>query len=368
MPFKYNSQPFHIQRYPATNNKSLQAWSAADEHLLKHLDNKTIPAGKLALINDRYGYLHCQLHSFAPLCIIQNHSQQKAHCLNLKANQLSIHQNHFINPLQTYPTRVEIALIHIPKSLDLFRLYLYYLNQNTSQTGQVICAFMTRNFTPQLLSIAKEFFEEVEQSRAWKKSRLLLLTKKRPVQECSLINHIPFTKNHSLQQYFGVFSAGNIDYASRFLMDHLQVKKSTQCALDLASGNGVLALAIREQHPHCQLHLLDDSWLAIASSKLNISDSNTFFHWNHNLDDFANQSFDLIISNPPFHFEYEIDVSIALGLFKSVKRCLKPNGCFQLVANRHLNYKIHLDRIFDEVKTLAENNKFVVYNCRSQVR
>ncbi|MGB1284834.1 MAG: methyltransferase, partial [Polaribacter sp.] len=69
------------------------------------------------------------------------------------------------------------------------------------------------------------------------------------------------------------------------------------------------------------------------------------------------------VSNPPFHFEHENNIEVALNLFSEVQNCLKLGGRFVLVANKHLNYKTHLDKLFCKTEVLAENKKFVIYEC-----
>ena len=76
--------------------------------------------------------------------------------------------------------------------------------------------------------------------------------------------------------------------------------------------------------------------------------------------------FDLVVSNPPSHFEYETNIEIAITLFKEVARCLKPDGRFVIVASKHLNFKTHLERIFERCKISAENNKFIIYECAAK--
>ncbi len=363
MKFRYTEGQYYFKRYPETRNRSLRAWSAADEYVLQYLDGTDINLASIAICNDRFGFLTCNLHEFSPVSVINNRSQHKAYTHNHRLNNLDVDISRVVDPLAKIPESIEIGIVNIPKSLELFRLYLYQLSQNMSKTSKVICSFMTRNFSPQMLSIAGEFFEEVEQSRAWKKSRLMILSGVKPYREIELLNTVNYSDSKVFHQYFGVFSAANIDYASQFLIEHLELKDSDCCVLDLASGNGILAWAVKQANHDCKLHLLDDSWLAVESSKLNIKDDNTIFHWDNCLEEFQSEFFDLIVSNPPFHFEFEIDMNVAVGLFSEVKRCLRSNGHFQLVANRHLNYKIHLEKIFDQVNVLAENKKFVVYDC-----
>lgn len=351
-----------IKRYPESKNKSLRAWSSADEYLANYLAENELKNNYISVYNDTFGYLSVNLFSEKLQVICNLKSQEKAIYQNLQNNNLAIQKLHFTNPLEKLNTKTEVGVLKIPKSLDLFELYLNHFTKNAIENATLICGFMTRNFTKQIIGIASDYFEEVEQSLAWKKSRLLVLSKIKKTEKKDLINTISYKKDTFLQ-YFGVFSAKNIDYASQFLLNNLQIPEEINIVLDLASGNGVLAKKVQEIIPNSSLHLVDDSFLAIESSKLNLKGKNIHFHHQNNLENLEKNTFDYVISNPPFHLEHEIDLSLPLGLFQEVERILKPNGKFQLVANRHLNYKTHLEKIFSMVKIDAENEKFIVYSC-----
>ena len=183
------------------------------------------------------------------------------------------------------------------------------------------------------------------------------------MEKKELINSISYSKTKAFKQYYGVFSAKKIDQATLLLIQHLEVRLGHNKILDLACGNGILAHAAFVNKPNAEIHLIDDSALAIASSKLNIDSKKACFHYNDTLDNFENNTFDLIISNPPFHFEHETNIEVALDLFKEVKRCLKKGGSFQLVTSNHLNSKTHLHKLFHKVNIVAQNEKFVVYHC-----
>jgi 23S rRNA (guanine1835-N2)-methyltransferase len=361
--FNNLNKTYQISRYPVSKNKSLQPWSAADEHVLKYLNQKELVDKNIILYNDRFGFLTCLLNQYNPWTVISYKSQEKASLKNLAANELTILDSQFIDPLSTIKIVIDIGIIKIPKSLELFRLYLYQISQNANNNTQVMCSFMTRHFSPLMLEIASEFYNVTEQSTAWKKSRLLLLKKPKVAKKISLTNRINVKGGLELKQYFGVFSAKHIDYGSQFFIEHLVLPTDNQRILDLGSGNGILAAGIRSKNPNCALHLLDDSYLAVESSKLNLSKENTLFHYDDNLSKFQNNYFNYIICNPPFHFEYEINIDISINLFKEVHRCLMQNGHFQLVANLHLNYKTHLYKIFSTVKTIAQNDKYIIFDC-----
>ncbi|MFK8005410.1 MAG: methyltransferase [Saprospiraceae bacterium] len=357
-----NKNKYSITRYPKTRNQSLQAWSAADEYLLTEFDVLNLEKPTIAIFNDRFGFLTCHLHQLSPTIILNYKSQEKAIFQNLESNDLKFSELSFISPLESLPEQLDVAILKIPKSMDLFKMQLFQISKSLDSNSIVLASFMTKYFSPQMLSIANDFFEEVDQSKAWKKSRVLILKNKKPFKDISILHSLEF-QGLNYKQYFGVFSAKNIDYASQFFIQHFRLKESDQRVLDLASGNGVLSKAIQLQNLSCEIHLMDDSFLAIESSKLNLNAENVSFHFSDSMEIFEDDYFDLVISNPPFHFEHETNIEVAIRLFSEVKRCLKNGGRFELVASQHLNFKTHLIKIFKEVNVISENNKFSIYEC-----
>lgn len=349
-----------IERYDLSDDKSLRAWSAADEYLLQKFNELKKCPNHLSIYNDRFGYLACHLQTFKPTVVIANKSQEKAIQSNLKDNKIT--DLNFSNPLADFEKESDLAILKIPKSLGLFKLYLKQIAHNSSEDVIVICAFMTRHFTPKILQIAQVFFEVTEQSKAKKKARLLVLSKKKPTIETELIVSQYF-KGEEYKQYLGVFSAEHIDYATQFFLENLEINSAQKNVLDLASGNGIIGHQISQQLPDANIHLMDDSFLAVASAELNVSGPNIHHYYNNDLTIFNDNNFDLIVTNPPFHFEYEINIQIPIRLFKECFRCLKAGGNLQIVASKHLNYLVHLNRIFTSVEIIAEDKKFIVYKC-----
>ena len=363
MSFTYKGKSYSVERYPKSENRSLKAWSTADEHVLNYIVENNISLNKPIVYNDRFGFLSTVLSGQQPSTVINFKSQEKALEINLNNHDVDLNSISKITPLDKLETSFDLALIKIPKSLELFRLQLDQVHRSLDENAVVVCGFMTKYFSRKILDIADDYFEQCEQSKAWKKSRLLILKKKKNVEKQELINTIPFADTKSFKQYYGVFSAKNIDYATQFFAENMDIRLSDNKILDLASGNGVLAHVALTTKPDAEIHLLDDSLLAVASSKMNIDSKKAHFHYNDTLSDFENNTFDLIISNPPFHFEHETNIEVALDLFKEVKRCLKKGGSFQLVTSNHLNSKTHLYKLFHKVNIIAQNEKFVVYHC-----
>ena len=352
----------YLTRYPKSNNKSLKVWNAADELLIEYIDQNQLDFVNPIIVNDRFGFLSCSLIEFDPTIFIHYKSQEKSIRLNFIENNLPIEEERFLYPFDKPKELSEIAFVKIPKSLELFELQLAVISESLEKNATVLCGFMTRNFTPKLLQIAEKYFENVSQSLAKKKARLLILNNKKLTPKNSFIHKIAF-KEETLKQYYGVFSSEHIDYATQFLLENLTIDQNIDCMCDLASGNGVIASYMHKSNKHAELHLVDDSYLATASSKMNITANNIYHHFSDNFENFSSDFFDLVVTNPPFHFDSENNIEITLQLFKSVAKCLKDNGKLIVVANKHLNYQTHLDKIYSSVKIVNENEKFIIYDC-----
>jgi 16S rRNA G1207 methylase RsmC len=352
-----------IERFPKSSNRSLKAWSAADELLINHSNENAFKTLSKLIYNDSFGFLTANLMSQNVITVVNFKSQEKAIKNNLTYNKIEFNENQLISPFKTTDAQVQLGLIKVPKSLNLFELYLSQLTQNLDNSGTVLCAFMTRHFSKGMLEIASKYFDSVEQSKAVKKARLLILKGKKELGQEELINSIEF-KGEVFKQYYGVFSGKNIDYATQFLIDNIDLSNEPKKVLDLASGNGILAKTIQDKLPNAEIHLIDDSYLAVESSKWNIKGDNAYFIHNNDLSKVNDGHFDYIISNPPFHIEHEIDINLPVSLFQQAYRCLSDNGSFQVVSNIHLNYKTHLQKLFNVVEVTAQNDKFTVLTCR----
>lgn len=349
---------YQLKRYDLSEDRSLRPWSAADELLVQSHAYKE--ASEIGIYGDRFGYLACHLNEKKPLLVAIHKSEELAISANLKANNLP--EPTFYYPISPLPSQLDHVLLKVPKSLDLFHLYLEHIAHNSKEEVQVTCAFMTRNFTPALVKIAELYFEEVSQSKATKKARVLFLRKKKPVTPQNMNKPITYnTKEY--HQYWGVFSASHIDYATQFFIENMDLSSEPETILDLGSGNGVIGAEVQSKLPNAEIHLMDDSYLAVASSQYNVSGKKVQHHYHNDLSIFEEGALDLIVSNPPFHFEHEINIQIPLALFKGCHRSLKVGGNLQIVSNKHLNYKVHLDKLFTQVKISAQDEKFVVYAC-----
>ena len=356
-----------ISRYPVSDNRSLKSYSAADTFILNYISENKLDAEGVTVYNDRFGYLSLHLMDSNPTIIGNYSSQEYAITKNAGDNKIAEDKLNFQNPLTGDINATNLAIIKVPKSMDLFRFFLIQIHRTASIDTKIICGFMTKYFTKQMISIATEYFEVQEQSLAWKKSRLLILSVPKTDVDTNIINTISHQNikgnTVDIQQYYGVFSAKHIDYATQFLIKNIELDSQIERVLDVASGNGILAYEVSQLKSDLELHLLDDSYLANASAKLNLQDQEATYHFADRLVDIESNYFDLVVCNPPFHFEHENNIEMALELFHGIQRVLHEDGRFLCVANLHLNYKTQLIKIFQQVEVIAMNSKFAVYEC-----
>lgn len=382
--FKRNDQTFEFHRYPPTSNRSLRPWSAADELLLSHFDeyltNRPENKGplRLAVYHDRFGFLSTTLQTHEPYVLYNYSSQEKSLRQNLKENKLEVPEDKLFTPLADFPEPADIMLIKIPKTMDLFRLYLHHAWNNLadSDNAVVYCGFMTRHFTPQMLEVANEYFEHAEQTKARKKARLLILKGKKKSEITDkaitdLINEVEWKPSENgiagdeakkaitLKQYYGVFSSNGVDAATAMLLKHMQLKETEKTVLDMGCGNGIIAKAIKLQQPDADIHAIDDDFLAVESVKMNAADLVNVHHYD-SPEMFPDGFFDLVVTNPPSHLGHENNIEVSIGLFDQAAKKIKSGGRLVIVASKHLNYSTHLTKRYIDIKKLAEDDKYEV--------
>ena len=367
----FAGKEYRFSRYPETDNLSLQPWNAADLHMLKMSGPLGYKFKNMVIQNDAHGVLSVCMQASVVKVVQNTYTQCKAVRINWNKNYCPTKTNLFALPMDLLPPW-ELAFQRIPKSLELFELFLVQLAQSANRDSQLLAGFMTRHYSPRLIKIAQKYADEVKQSLAWKKSRVLSISKWKPCENSTydLFNRYVW-KGVEIKQYYGVFSAKRIDEGTQFLLENFRLEGGEQDVLDYGCGSGVIAKYLMHHYLHLRLQLLDDSAVAISSAKSNLPDLDPLrFHWRNSLKELDSASLDLIISNPPFHLEHENNMEIAIRMFKEARRCLRPEGRLVIVANRHLNYSTHLKKWYHSVRQLEFNKKFEILEakqCKSMV-
>jgi 16S rRNA (guanine1207-N2)-methyltransferase len=165
---------------------------------------------------------------------------------------------------------------------------------------------------------------------------------------------------HALLTLPGTFSARQLDPGSGLLLDHLsdvtQGGAAPRRVLDLACGAGPLGLCALQLWPEATAVLTDGDWRAVRSAEENAlmleCSERTTVLWRDASERIADEPFDLVLLNPPFHTGKAVDLEPARRLFAAMRDALRPGGRALVVANTTLPYERDL-RAFGDVVPVA---------------
>ncbi len=182
-------------------------------------------------------------------------------------------------------------------------------------------------------------------------------------------NWHPFTidlpnRNLRLESLPGVFAHNRLDDGTRLLIDHLPDLAGAR-VVDLGCGVGVIGLLAALAGANT-VDLLDVDWLALAAARRNIEAynlSNARLLASDGLSSVLDQTYDCILSNPPFHSGKGVEFEMARQFIRQSAHVLRPGGELRLVANRFIRYDQVLNTYFHQTRPVAENNQFWVLSA-----
>jgi 23S rRNA (guanine1835-N2)-methyltransferase len=357
-----------LERIPKNKSReSLQAFDAVDEYLLQ----QPLPPGPVVIFNDTFGALTAGLHpreiwhsgdSFVSECAIRH---------NLKLNNLTTITVHFLNSLTDIAIKPAAVILRIPKSMAFLEYQLQQIGTIADKNTLIIAGAKARDIHRSTLALFEATLGPTRTSLAYKKARLVFsqfsLERVKPfdsVQQWTLRDTGWTINNHA-----NVYSRQALDPGARLFLAHLPKNLSGKL-LDLGCGNGVLGMRLLELNPEAQVDFIDESWMAVASSQLNVTENmpnalaRSHFVVNHSLLGYPSESLQAVCCNPPFHQHYTLTDNIAWQMFVDAKRCLELGGELRIVGNRHLDYHRKLKKLFGNCHLLASDARFVVLQAK----
>lgn len=364
------SGSFDLARWPRQKNDPLRAWDAADEYLLNFLAEQEIlqsdPAPRILIINDTHGALACALHRFKPLSWSDSHISLESARQNYALNELD-------EKLLTLPStepldsQFDLVLVRVPKTTALLEDQLAKLAPHLHSLSLVVAAGMVKHLQKSAFSSFEKFVGPLTTSLAVKKARLIfaeadpsLAGRKSPYPTEYIEQGLTFS-NHA-----NVFSREQLDQGARFLLSQFSALPVAGDVVDLACGNGILGIMYKRLHESAAVQFIDESYMAIASTRENYSNAfpgmgdNAQYFVSDGLSGHTDECADLILCNPPFHQLHVVDERIANEMFRQSKRCLRRGGELWVVANRHLPHTESLKRLFGQCRPVSSNKKFNV--------
>ena len=369
----FSKQNFELKRYPFDPRSQLRAWDAADEYLLREFEILAPSLTKVVVVHDNFGLLTLALAPYVNASYGDSWLSFEAVRRNALANNIDPLPPliETIAELKKYAQEADCVIGRVPRSKAQLQALLARLREWVKPGCPLLLGGMEKHLSRGQFELLEqnfgrsEFLPGVKKARIW---RAYADKGLKGVSEPGLAStRLP---GHSLQLVSApnVFSRDKLDIGTRFLLENYAQLPPAEQVADLACGNGVLGLAYLANHPNARLSFFDESFQAIESVRHNLAanfpQGEAEAHAGDGLKAIQSPCFDLILCNPPFHQQSTVSKDIALSLFKDAHRCLRPEGEFWVVANRHLGYHVTLKRLFGQCDTVSGNSKFVLLRSR----
>ena len=372
-----------LSRHSRTNSRkeqNLRPWDAADELLLANLaEQMPAPDKRFLIVNDQYGALTVSLTAALSAYPIQfatdSFLSQQATSKNLAANDLSDASISWHTSLDTIEGEVDYLLIKLPKSLALLEDQLFRYREVCTPNTHVIAAGMVKYMPAAVFKLFEKILGRTQTSLAKKKARLIFCTPELNDKTGTSPYPLSYCLEHTdyqIENHASVFSRESLDIGTRFFLANLPVfemdikhKQASEINIaDLGCGNGIVGLIAAERCPLAKVDFYDESFMALASAKINFKrafpEKSAQFIADDCMSSAAAEHYQVILCNPPFHQQNVVGDFVAQQMFRDAKKALQQGGEFWVVANRHLGYSDSLKRLFGNCFVVAANNKFVV--------
>lgn len=159
----------------------------------------------------------------------------------------------------------------------------------------------------------------------------------------------------------GVFAWEGIDAGSALLLEYLPSLAGR--GADFGCGIGVLARSVLASGSVTELLLVDLDRRAIAMASRNITDPRAKLIWADVRNAQGLAHLDFVVMNPPFHEGGMDNQGLGKSFIQRAANALRPGGRCWLTANRHLPYEAVMTPLFRQVKPLADNGKYKIYEA-----
>ncbi len=172
----------------------------------------------------------------------------------------------------------------------------------------------------------------------------------------------------------GMFSFGKIDAGSKLLAAHLPPVIKGRVA-DFGAGWGYLSREVLSRCPNVHtLDVYEGEAKALECAKLNLDSANANlslreglrinYEWRDITADMPTRTYDFIVMNPPFHEGKLTKTSLGQAFISAASKAMRPGGRLFMVANRALPYEAVLKEKFSNVRILADESGFRVFDAK----
>jgi 16S rRNA (guanine1207-N2)-methyltransferase len=161
----------------------------------------------------------------------------------------------------------------------------------------------------------------------------------------------------------GVFSWEALDKGTQYLLETFDFASLNpdNTVLDVGCGVGIIG-AIAARHA-AAVTLVDDNLLAVRCAQGTLEQNKLTHASAHASDVYTaldNKRYHLIVCNPPFHKEFDVNTNVAMRVIREAAAHLHTDGRLLMVCNTFLRYEDTMREHFSSVSVTAEGNRFKV--------
>ena len=262
----------------------------------------------------------------------------------------------------------ELTLVLPPRQREEGRALLAYAIQETAKDGIVMAAVSNNEGAKTIEGDLKALAGNIS-SQSKNKCRVFWATVDGRTDTTLLAEWLKLDAPREIDSHFtsrpGLFAWDHIDAGSKLLADHLPRTFKGKVA-DLGAGFGYLSDFVLAQNPAItRLDAIEAEGRAVEMAELNLAahGDRAAVHW---LDatKALPDTYDAIISNPPFHVSDRADRhDVGKAFITSAAKALTSGGQLWIVANRHLPYEETLEASFKHVTVVAQTNFYKVFKA-----
>jgi 16S rRNA (guanine1207-N2)-methyltransferase len=172
----------------------------------------------------------------------------------------------------------------------------------------------------------------------------------------------------------GIFSWDRLDEGTRRLVESMQIEPEER-VLDLGCGYGLAGLVAADLSRGGEVVLVDADCVAVEAARRTLernqvpharvlpSDCGSALLTPPGGGAGADHTFDVVITNPPFHQGRGVSYDVALQFIRDAAVLLRSGGRLYLVANRFIPYGREMGALFQEVGFVYRDRRFQVWRA-----
>lgn len=281
----------------------------------------------------------------------------------------------------TQPASFDVVVMELPSGRKLARRFLAEAHRSLRVGGRLFLAGPNNEGIQPVIEDAQALFGKAALLNYKERNRIAQITKDALSQTPSWLDDpgiAPGTwyefeetlreSPYHLYSLPGIFSFDRIDQATRLLLDQLHPIAGAR-VLDIGCGYGTIGL-VASQLGAGNVDMIDSNLLAVAAAKKNIrlnAQAETTALPSDALSTVHGRTYDLIVTNPPFHAGKTINYDIVRAFMDESRAALAPDGQIMLVANAFLPYEQVLQSMYRSVHMLVRTKQFQILVGRKPV-